>query len=83
MHDTIECVNLVEKVTDCLEEALDPDLLLTLFDHLQCCPPCDVYFSEVQATIQLVANLPAPSLAGNLADDLLAEYREWSASTSA
>ncbi|HET8642268.1 MAG TPA: hypothetical protein VFM37_10030 [Pseudonocardiaceae bacterium] len=73
----MNCNELVERVTDCLEEALDPDSLMKLLDHLQICVGCDNYFNEVLVTLKVISKLPDTSVPNDTETKLLAVYDEW------
>jgi hypothetical protein len=75
--EDMNCNELVERVTDCLEEALDPDTLMKLLDHLQVCKGCDNYFNEVLVTLKVVSKLPGASVPPTVETELLATYDEW------
>jgi predicted anti-sigma-YlaC factor YlaD len=79
----MDCVELVERVTDCLEEALAPEELMKLLDHLQICKGCDAYFNEVLVTLKVMSHLPAKPLPADLEQNLLAVYRDWAESAVA
>lgn len=81
--DEMHCNELVERVTDCLEEALDAETLIKLLDHLQICQGCDDYFNQVLVTLKVMAGLPGKELPVGLEDDLVAIYREWAESVVA
>lgn len=73
----MHCDELVERVTDCLEEALDPGTLAKLIDHLQICNGCDSYFNEVLVTLKVISGLPAISVPSGVEANLLAAYNDW------
>ena len=75
--EEMNCNELVEHVTDCLEEALDPDSLMKLLDHLQICKGCDNYFNEVLVTLKVISKLPDASVPNDTEAKLLAVYDKW------
>lgn len=79
----MNCNELVERVTECLEEALDRDDLMRLLDHLQLCDSCDAYFNEVLFTVKVMEKLPSSELPPHLEANLLEVYRQWAESAVA
>jgi anti-sigma factor RsiW len=71
------CQELVELVTDYLEDAL-PDEDRVRFDaHLALCPGCVTYLEQMRQTIQLAGLLTEDSLSPAARDELLAIFRTW------
>jgi hypothetical protein len=81
--EEMNCNELVERVTECLEEALDRDDLARLLDHLQLCDSCDAYFNEVLVTLKVLEKLPSSELPAGLEENLLETYRQWAESAVA
>ena len=79
----MNCNELVERVTDCLEAALDDETLVNVLDHLQICQGCDDYFNQVLVTLKVVSSVPATSMSPELEANLLAIYRKWADSVVA
>jgi predicted anti-sigma-YlaC factor YlaD len=79
----MNCNELVERVTECLEEALDRDDLARLLDHLQLCDSCDAYFNEVLVTLKVLEKLPSSEMPTELESNLLETYRQWAESAVA
>jgi hypothetical protein len=75
--EAMHCDELVEQVTDCLEEALDSDTLTRLIGHLQMCKDCDSYFNEVLVTLKAISALPVASVPNGVEANLLAVYKNW------
>jgi hypothetical protein len=73
----MNCVELVEQLTDYLEGALRWDSWTRLDDHLQGCVGCDAYLGEVRVTLRVMSRLPAEPMSAELESRLLARYREW------
>ena len=73
----MDCIDLVELVTDCLEEAVDNETLMAVLDHLPACKGCDDYFNEVLVTLKVVSNAAPEQLPADLEAKLLGKYREW------
>jgi hypothetical protein len=73
----MNCNELVERVTDCLEDALSPEELARLLDHLQVCRGCDSYFNEVLVTLKVMSSMPAKPMSPELEANLMAIYHDW------
>jgi anti-sigma factor RsiW len=53
----LSCRQLVELVTDYLEDALDPRDRARLDEHIAGCAGCDAYVDQMRATIALLRSL--------------------------
>lgn len=78
----VECIDLVERVTDYLEGALAPDVALDLTVHLGECDGCEAYVGQYRTTVRLLAELPREQLSIDMESILLAKYRERSQSVT-
>jgi predicted anti-sigma-YlaC factor YlaD len=74
------CAELVERVTDYLEEALDHTTRLRLQEHLGVCASCEEYINEVRLAVRVMSELAAEPVPPALEASLLGIYREWSGS---
>lgn len=75
--DELTCQELVELVTDYLEDAL-PDHGRTRFeDHLAGCTGCRRYLEQMRLTLRLVGRLRGGDLSLPARDALLAAFRTW------
>jgi anti-sigma factor RsiW len=77
----MSCKELVELVTDYLEDALPTDDRARFEAHLAECPWCVEYVAQIERTIVLVgASAAERELAGSAAVDvLLRTFRDWTA----
>jgi anti-sigma factor RsiW len=77
----MSCKELVELVTDYLEDALPTDDRARFDAHLAECPWCVEYVAQIERTIVLVgASAAERELEGSAAVDvLLRTFRDWSA----
>ena len=75
--DDLTCQQLVELVTDYLEEALPPRERRRFEEHLAHCPGCGAYLEQMRATIRLTGRLTEASLRDDARDDLLRLFRDW------
>jgi len=77
MDDEMTCKELVELVTDYLEDTLAEDLRLRMEDHLSQCDGCTNYLEQMRQTIRLTGQVREESLTPQQRDDLLRLFRDW------
>ena len=63
----LECIDLVELVTDYLEGALDQERREMVEAHLRTCDGCKVYMEQMRETREHLGHVP-PDAAENLPD---------------
>jgi anti-sigma factor RsiW len=73
----MSCRELVELVTDYLEDALDPVTRQRFEQHLQVCDGCVAYVDQMRTTVRLLGEVPEESLSPEVRDRLLAAFRGW------
>ena len=73
----LTCQELVELVTEYLEEALSPRDRVRFEEHLRTCPPCQAHLTQVQETVRITGRIPAEPLSGSVEHDLLEAFRGW------
>jgi hypothetical protein len=78
--DEMNCDELVERVTDHLEDALGTEDQLRWDDHVGVCFGCQAHVREIRVTLDLVSSLGAEPPSAQLESTLLARYREWAES---
>ncbi len=76
----IACRDLVEMVTDYLEGALDPATASAVEAHLQLCAGCDDYLTQMRSTIRLLGRVPLDTLSTQAKTELIAAFRDFTAS---
>jgi anti-sigma factor RsiW len=74
----LTCQQLVELVTDYLENALSQGDQRRFEEHLAACPHCTAYLQQMRTTIAATGRLTEESLPAGARDELLAVFREWS-----
>lgn len=75
--EEMTCQELVELVTDYLEETL-PDAERRRFeDHLDECPWCVTYLEQMRQVVQTLGELSEEALSPQARDDLLHAFRGW------
>lgn len=73
----LTCRELVELVTEYLENALPPDDRVRFEAHIATCQSCTNYLKQMRQTIQLTGKLSEESLSDSAAKRLLATFRDW------
>ncbi|HEX3770862.1 MAG TPA: zf-HC2 domain-containing protein [Polyangiaceae bacterium] len=73
---TLVCKEVVELVTEYLDQAMSPEERARIEQHLLVCPPCTLHVAQVRATIARLAELRAKpdAEAGKAMVDL---FRQW------
>lgn len=71
------CRELVELVTDYLEDRLSPLDRARFEAHLAECEACHTYLEQFRQTIRALGRLPEESLSAEARDALLAAFRGW------
>ena len=72
------CRELVELVTDYLEDRLSARDRARFEAHLAECEYCETYLDQMRQTIRALGRLPEESLSPEARDALLAAFRDWS-----
>jgi anti-sigma factor RsiW len=72
----LACIELVELLTDYLEDALPPDEAAAVEAHLATCPPCQVHLAQLRATIDALDSIPKQTLPDAAYDTLLSAFRD-------
>jgi anti-sigma factor RsiW len=75
--DELTCKELVELVTDYLEESLDSTERSRFDAHLSKCTGCTNYVSQMRRTIQTTGYLSEDELSPEAERDLLEAFRGW------
>ena len=74
------CRELVELVTNYLEERLSPADRARFEAHLEACDACRAYLEQFRSTIRILGRLPEESLSAEARAVLLDAFRDWSRS---
>ena len=72
------CRELVELITDYLEDRLSPQDRARFEAHLDQCEACWTYVDQFRQTIRVLGRLPEESLSTQAQEALLAAFRGWS-----
>ena len=73
----ITCQQVVEIITDYLEDALDPGDRLEVEEHLALCPGCQVYLEQMRATVRALGHVPIDTLSEQAQADLMLAFRKF------
>jgi len=73
----LTCQELVELVTDYLEERLAAADRERFDAHLATCPFCTTYLDQMRQTIRALGNLPRESIPPEGLEQLLGHFRRW------
>ena len=71
----MSCQELVELVTDYLEDVLDADTRARFEHHLAVCPGCEVYVRQIEETAARLGGLTADSLPPAAQEALIEAFR--------
>lgn len=71
------CQQLVELVSDYLEDRLAPEERESFEDHLALCADCREYVEQMRVTLRALGRLPEESLSPAARDGLLEAFRIW------
>jgi len=75
--DELTCQELVELVTDYLEGALPPAVLVRFEAHLGDCDDCPMYIDQLRTTIRLVGRLSESDVTPESRSILLGHFQIW------
>lgn len=75
--EPLSCQELVELITEYLEETLARDRRLAFEQHIAICPPCRGYLDEIRRTIEAAGALSEDTLPSGARDAMLAVFRDW------
>jgi hypothetical protein len=73
----ISCQEVVELVSDYLEQALPADDAALLEQHLNFCDGCVWYVDQVRTTINVVGELRAEDVPEETKAKLMIAFRDW------
>ncbi|HLH26721.1 MAG TPA: zf-HC2 domain-containing protein, partial [Chloroflexota bacterium] len=73
----LSCQELVELVTDYLEDRLPPTERERFETHLALCEGCQTYVDQIRATIALAGRLTEDAITPQAKEALLGAFRDW------
>lgn len=71
------CREMVELVTDYLEERLSPAQRVRFEAHLEVCVGCRAYIDQMRATVRALGRLPEDALPPDIEAELMRAFRNW------
>ena len=77
--DDLRCQEVVELVTDYLEDALAPEVRARVELHLDGCDGCASYLDQMRDTIRIMGALRKEDLDEGLREELVGAFRGWHA----
>jgi predicted anti-sigma-YlaC factor YlaD len=75
--DDLPCQELVELVTDYLENQMPEGVRVRFETHLAQCSGCRAYLEQMRQTIRALGRLPMESIQPEARDRLLEVFRDW------
>jgi anti-sigma factor RsiW len=73
----LTCAELVEIVTDYLEDALPPAERVRFEQHLATCDGCAIYLRQMEETVRLTGMLREQDVRPEARAALLEAFRDW------
>jgi hypothetical protein len=73
----LTCKELVEVVTDYLEERMRAENRLRFEEHVAVCDGCTTYLAQMRDTIRATGTLREDDLSSEARDALLEVFRDW------
>jgi anti-sigma factor RsiW len=73
----LTCQELVELVTEYLDDALPEDDRARFEEHLTACAGCRAHLDQVRETIRILGSVPGETLSVRAERDLLEAFRGW------
>jgi len=77
INDALTCKEVVELVTEYLENALLPEKRKRLEEHIADCPGCTAYIEHVRQTIGILHQLAEEPALPATKQELLQVFRNW------
>jgi anti-sigma factor (TIGR02949 family) len=78
VNTEFSCQEMIEVVTNYLDDALPPDEQQRFERHLSYCAGCNTYVDQIRETIRRTGMMPREeSLPPALREEILARFRNW------
>lgn len=77
MEEHLSCQEVVELVTEYLENALLPEMRKQLEEHVAGCPGCEHYFKQVQITVSMLRRLSQETTSPATRQELMKIFQQW------
>jgi anti-sigma factor RsiW len=76
-HDHISCQEVVELVTDYLDQALPADEASLFEQHINFCDGCIWYVEQIKSTAEALGEVREEDISPEAKDRLMSAFREW------
>ena len=76
-HEHISCQEVVELVTDYLDQTLPADDTSLFEQHINFCDGCDWYLDQMRVTMTTAGRITEEQVPAETRDKLLTAFREW------
>jgi len=73
----VNCIQLVDLVTDYLEGSMPADQRARFEEHVAGCDGCTTYLEQFRITIRLSGMLSEEQIATDARESLLSVFRDW------
>jgi predicted anti-sigma-YlaC factor YlaD len=73
----MDCNELVEVITDYLEDTMPAESRARFEDHLVYCDGCTAYLDQMRATLVAMGKIPPESVSGQARERLLQSFLDW------
>jgi predicted anti-sigma-YlaC factor YlaD len=77
INETLSCQEVVELITDYLENALLAEMRKRLEEHVAQCPGCQTYIEQIQQTISMLHQIAKQQVAPATKQELLQFFHSW------
>lgn len=74
----LSCREVVQLVTEYLEDTMAPETRLRFERHIAICPPCRGFLGQMRETLRVTGELTEESLSPEARETLLEAFRDWS-----
>ncbi|HSU97116.1 MAG TPA: zf-HC2 domain-containing protein [Gemmatimonadaceae bacterium] len=76
-YQELTCKELVELVTDYLEDSLSTIERRRFDEHLSTCPFCQIYLDQIRQTSHILGHLKEEEMPREAIETLLGHFRRW------
>ncbi len=73
----LTCREIVQLITEYLEDTMPPETRLRFERHVAICPACRGFLAQMRETLRLSGEITEESLSPAMRDELLAGFRDW------
>jgi hypothetical protein len=77
MAEHVTCQEVVELVTEYLDQALSAEEAALFEQHINFCDGCDWYLNQMRTTIATVGRIGEEDVPPEVRDRLLTAFRDW------